>query len=96
MRKSQPEMISELVRMYLRKEGLETPYNQYRIKAAWPEVMGVSIMKYTGEMYFKGQTLFIELKSPVLKSELSMSRKSIAQRLNSHINAQVITDVQFY
>lgn len=82
--------------MYLRKEGLETPYNQYRIKAAWPEIMGESIKKYTGEMYFKGQTLFIEIKSPTLKSELNMSRKSLAQRLNNHINAQVITDVQFY
>ena len=96
MQKRQPSQISDLLHLFLRQEGLETPYNQYRIKAAWPEVMGKCIMKYTGDMYFKGQTLYVEIKSPTLKHELSMSRKRLAQKLNQHINAQVITDIQFY
>ena len=96
MQKRQPSQISDLLHLFLRQEGLETPYNQYRIKAAWPEVMGKDIMKYTGDMYFKGQTLYVEIKSPTLKHELSMSRKGLAQKLNQHINAQVITDIQFY
>ncbi|MBP5477962.1 MAG: DUF721 domain-containing protein [Bacteroidaceae bacterium] len=95
MQKRQPTQINDLLHMFLRAEGLETPYNQYRIKAAWPEVMGEGIMKYTGEMYIKGQTLYVEIKSPMLKNDLAMSRKSLVQKLNSHINAQVITDIQF-
>lgn len=82
--------------MYLRSEGLETPYNQYRIKAAWPKVMGAAIANLTGEMFIKGQTLHIQIKSPALKNDLSMQRKALAQRLNSYINAQVITDIQFF
>ena len=95
MQKRQPTQINDLLHMFLRAEGLETPYNQYRIKAAWPEVMGEGIMKYTEEMYIKGQTLYVEIKSPMLKNDLAMSRKSLVQKLNSHINAQVITDIQF-
>ncbi len=82
--------------LFLRSEGLETPYNQYRIKKAWPEVMGPAIAKLTGEMFFKGQTLHIQIKSPALKNDLSLQRKVLAQRLNQHINAQVINDIQFY
>lgn len=96
MRKSNTEKIDSLIWQYLRAEGIETPYNQFRIVQAWPEVMGKGIEKYTGNIYVKNQTLHVQIKSPVLKNDLMLEHRNLARRLNEHIGAQVIEDVHFY
>ena len=96
MRKSNAESIGVLLHRYLREEGLETPLNQHRLINAWAYVMGQGIMHYTGERFIKGQTLYVQIRSSVLKQDLMMSRAMIVRRLNEHVQAQVITDIQFY
>ena len=96
MRKSNTEQLGNILRRYLREEGLETPLNQHRLINDWPDVMGQGIMQYTGERFIKGQTLYVQIRSSILKQELMMSRQTLVRRLNEHIQAQVITDIQFY
>ena len=96
MRKSNAESIGTLLQRYLREEGLETPLNQHRLINAWADVMGQGIMQYTGERFIKGQTLYVQIRSSILKQDLMMSRATIVRRLNEHVQAQVITDIQFY
>lgn len=96
MRKSNAEPIGDLLLRYLREEGLETPLNQYRLINAWADVMGQGILQYTGERFIKGQTLYVQIRSSVLKQDLMMSRAMIVRRLNEHVKEQVITDIQFY
>ena len=92
MRRSNSEHISEILQRFLREEGLETPLNQHRLINSWSEVMGQGIMKYTGDIFIKNQTLYVQIRSSVLKQDLMMSRQALVKRLNEHINAQVITD----
>ena len=40
MRRNKAECIGDIIRQYLRQEGLETPLNETRMAAAWSEVMG--------------------------------------------------------
>lgn len=96
MRKSNAESIGALLHRYLREEGLETPLNQHRLINAWADVMGQGIMHYTGERFIKGQTLYVQIRSSVLKQDLMMSRAMIVRRLNEQVQAQVITDIQFF
>ena len=55
MRRQKAEQVGELVRRFLREEGLETPYNEYRLVEAWPEVMGQGIANYTGEVVIRNR-----------------------------------------
>ena len=95
MRRRDTEAIVDAIRVFLRSEGLETPYNQYRLISAWPAVMGNTIAKYTSEIYIKNQTLYVRLTSPALRNDLNMQRKNIVNKLNKHINALVISDIMF-
>lgn len=95
MRKSNTEHIGNIVLQYLRAEGLETPYNQYRIVKSWRAVMGDIVAKYTQDAYVKNQNLYVKITSPALKQNLLAEHRSIARRLNEHINAQTIEDVVF-
>ena len=88
--------ISDLLNMYLRHEGLETPLMQRRLVDAWDTVMGPAIARYTGEKFIKNQTLFVKILNPALRQDLSMMRTRIVQKLNQAVGTQVIADVRLY
>ena len=95
MIKNKPKQLGDLLRQFLRAEGLETPLLEHRIINAWPVVMGDTISRYTSELYIKNSILWVKLKSPSLKQNLLMMHGDITRRLNAYVQSQVITDVHF-
>lgn len=95
MRRSKAEQVGDIVRLFMRQEGLETPYNQYRLVNSWEEVMGEGIARFTSEKFIKNQTLFVKITSPVVKNDLMMARSSIVKKLNDAVGCQVISEIRF-
>ena len=95
MRQQKAENIGLLVRQFLREEGLETPYNEYRLIQSWPEVMGETIARYTRDLQIRNRVLYVRLTSSVVRNELMIGRRSFVQRLNQHVGAQVIENIIF-
>lgn len=89
-------LIRDIILKNLREQGLETPLLQKRLIDSWPEVMGQLIANYTDDLCIRNQTLFVKLKNPALRSELSLQRQDIVRRLNSHVGSQVIADIRFH
>lgn len=92
--KSQP--VHDILLAWLRAEGLETPLLEYRVVQAWPEVMGEVISRYTRQIFVKDGKLQVQLTSPSLRQNLMMEHKRIAQKLNNHVGAYVVSDVCFF
>lgn len=92
--KSQP--VHDILLAWLRAEGLETPLLEYRIVQAWSEVMGEVISRYTRQVFVKDGKLQVQLTSPSLRQNLMMEHKRIAQKLNDHVGAYVVSDVSFF
>ena len=90
------EKLSDVLQRVMRQEGLETPLLQKRIIYAWDEVMGETVARYTGDKFIKNQTLHVQLTSPAIKQTLMMEHRALARKLNEHVGAQVIEDVQFH
>ncbi len=88
--------INDLLNMFLRHEGLETPLLQKRAIDAWDNLMGDMITRYTGEKFIKNQTLYVKIINPALRQDLSMMKTRIVQRINQAVGSQVITDVKVY
>ena len=96
MKRSKTDSLDQLIHVFLREQGLETPYNEYKLVNAWPEVVGDVISSYTGNIFIKSQVLHVEIKSPALRQELLMRRSLLKDKLNNHVGAQVITDIAFH
>ena len=90
------QSISDLLNMYLRREGLETPLLQKRAVDAWDTLMGPSFARFTGEKFIKNQTLFVKILNPALRQDLTMMRSRIVKRINETVGSQVIVDVRIY
>lgn len=95
MKRNNTEKLGDVIMQLLRQEGLETPLNQYRLIDSWKDVVGPVIYKYTTNIYIKNQTLYVQLSSSVIRQELQMGRELLIKNLNSHVGAQVITDIIF-
>lgn len=95
MFRKEVKSVGELILKNLREQGLETPLQQKRLMAAWPEVMGEMIASYTQDLFIKNQTLFVHLTNPALRADLSMMRLEIVKKLNAAVGSQVIADIRF-
>ena len=95
MRKYNTESLADVLRRYLREEGVETPLNEHRLISAWEEVVGSAIARYTTSLFIRNQVLHVHLSSSVLRQELMMTRKILVRRLNEKVGAQVIVDIEF-
>lgn len=89
--------LSDVLSKLLRQEGLEMPLQQRRVVAAWDSVVGPTIARYTQQKFIRNQTLYVQLSSPALRSELSMVKQRLVTKLNEQAGAtQVITDIHFF
>ncbi len=95
MERRKSEDISTLLMRFMRESGLESPLNQYRLVEAWTALTDPPVAAHTEQAFIRNQTLHVKLKSPALRAELSMRRKSLVRRLNASVGAEVITDIVF-
>ena len=87
--------IKDLILYNLRAQGLETPLLQKRLVEAWPIIAGEAIARYTTDVKIYNQTLYVRLRVPALRADLSMRRQEYIKRLNEYVGNQVITDIRF-
>lgn len=96
MKRNNTEQVGDIIRQFLRQEGLESPLNEYRLIESWKDVVGPAIARYTSNLYIKNQTLHIHLTSSVLRQELMMGRELLIRNLNKTVGSQVIVDISFH
>lgn len=91
MFKKHPEALHDILKRFLREEGLETPLLQQRALAAWEKVSGSLGARYTAEKYIKNQILFVKITNPALRQDLLMMRSQLTRRINEAVGASIIT-----
>ena len=83
MFKRREKALKDLILQNLRMQGLE------------PVVAGEAIARYTTDVNIYNQTLYVKLRIPALRADLSMRRQEYVNRLNEYVGNQVITDIRF-
>lgn len=95
MRKKQTEPVADVLMKVLGNHKLSEKLYETKVINAWPIVLGDHIMKYTKRIYFHRKTLYVELASSVLRSELTYSRPEIIKALNNHVGEEVVKEIVF-
>jgi predicted nucleic acid-binding Zn ribbon protein len=60
---------------------------------SWEELMGKLVAERTKNIYIKNKILFIELKSSVLRNELTMMRQAIIDKINEKAGEKMIEKI---
>lgn len=80
---------------FLKEENLEHTYKQKQLITNWEMVMGKTIATRTSRLFFKDQTLFIQLTSAPLKNEMQVAKPQILAILEKELGKGEVTDVRF-
>ena len=94
MFRQHPLKVSDLMRVIIRQNGLETPLLQRRLVEAWDTVAGELIAKYTTEKYIRNQDLCVHIENPALLSEVSMMKTELIRKLNNAVGGQIIREIR--
>jgi hypothetical protein len=95
MRKSNTQKISDVLLDYISEMEIGRKLKEVDIIHAWEEVLGKALNRYTGKIYISGGVLYVQINSPVVKSELSMMREEIRERLNERAGEEIIKSINF-
>ncbi len=91
-----PLPIGNIVDKIVRDEGLATPLMERRAVEAWNSVAGELIAKVTKNKFMRNGTLFIEIQSPAIRTEVMMRRSSFIAQLNERVGGATVLNITVY
>lgn len=89
-RNDEEQSLGDALNSYLQHSKLQKGIDQVKLAEAWSEVLGPGVGSYTRSVRLSGSTLYVSLKSSVLREELSLGRSKIIALLNEHIGREVV------
>lgn len=87
--------IDSLIKFFIKKNNLENGLENVKIKDLWHEIMKNGVANYTTDVNLKNGTLYIKLKSSVLREELSYGKEKIVKLLNEKLKKDLIKKIVF-
>ena len=95
MQRSNIQSIGEVIVQMLRENGMERPLMEKRIVEAWPEVLGPTVARYTGDISIQNGVLYVHIQSAPLRQELFNCRFQLVEKLQKAVGADgVIKDIR--
>lgn len=88
--------LDEIVGRFLQENNLQTPVQQTHVVESWEMIAGPMVARYTEEKFIRNQTLFVKIMNPALRSDLSMMKTQLVNKLNAEAGGFVIADIRIY
>ncbi len=92
-RLSNQSTIGDVLKQIIQVNKLQPGMDQIDVKEAWQNLMGNGVNSYTRNVALRGNTLYVELTSSVLREELSHGKSKIIAMINEELQREVIKDV---
>jgi|SRR6218665_67406 len=85
--------IGDVLKQIIQVNKLQPGMDQISVKEAWENLMGNGVNTYTRNVVLKGNTLYVELASAVLREELSYGKAKIIKMINEELRREVVKEV---
>lgn len=88
--------LQEFLELFFKRCHIDySPYEK-EIKTLWVKTTGNLIKQYTKSLYLSKNVLYVTLSSPIAKSELSMVKDAVKNKINRDIGKEVLKDIVLY
>ena len=92
-RLSNQSPIGDILKEIIQANKLQPGIDQISVSEAWKNLMGNGVNSYTRNVVLKGNTLYVELTSAVLRQELSYGKDKIIKMINEELHREVVKEV---
>jgi predicted nucleic acid-binding Zn ribbon protein len=90
MKRSEFQSLGSVIREFLKEEKFDCKIAEIEAVNLWESIIGKQIARATSSIYIKDGTLYIHLKSSIVRNELFMMRNDIMQVINQRIGRRVV------
>jgi len=90
-RQNEFHSIKDLMKDVIKENKLTKGMLQLSVKEAWKKLMGNGVVSYTNNIELHGKTLIVNLKSSVLREELSYGKEKIIRMMNEELGGNLIS-----
>ena len=92
-RQNEFHSIQDLMKNVIAENKLTKGMHQLSVKDAWTKLMGKGVVSYTNKVELNGKTLIVNLKSSVLREELSYGKEKIIKMMNDELGEELISKI---
>ena len=83
--------MSDLLKVFVEDNKLQKGLDKVDVRDAWQSLMGNGVNNYTTDVQLKGDVLYVQLSSSVLREELSYGKDKIIKMLNEFLEKDLIS-----
>ncbi|MBE6312878.1 MAG: DUF721 domain-containing protein [Bacteroidales bacterium] len=93
MRRKETLSLGQVLKELLKENNLDAKINETRLLNAVEEVFGAHLSSYITGKNIYNKTLFIHVKSSIVRNEMMMVRQNMINLLNEKVGETVITNI---
>lgn len=83
--------IQDLMKSFIKENNLSKGMQKIKVEETWTKMMGSGVSAHTTSVRLQNKTLIVQLKSSVLREELSYGKDKIIKMMNEELGEQLIT-----
>jgi predicted nucleic acid-binding Zn ribbon protein len=83
--------IQDLMKSFIKENNLSKGMQKLKVEETWIKMMGPGVANHTNSVRLQNKTLIVQLKSSVLREELSYGKDKIITMMNEELGEQLIT-----
>ncbi|MBT5274082.1 MAG: DUF721 domain-containing protein [Flavobacteriales bacterium] len=93
MRGNNNRVIGDIIRKLMKNPKLAGKLDELDALQAWEEIIGKQICKYVADQKIYKGTLYVKLKSAVVRNELSYKKSEFISQINNRLGKKLLTNI---
>ena len=93
MRGNNNRVIGDIIRKLMKNPKLAGKLDELDALQAWEEIIGKQIYKYVADQKIYKGTLYVKLKSAVVRNELSYKKSELISQINNRLAKKLLTNI---
>ena len=93
MRGNKNRIIGDIIRKLMKNPKLAGKLDELDALQAWEEIIGKQICKYVADKKIYKGTLYVKLKSAVVRNELSYKKSEFISQINNRLGKKLLTNI---
>ena len=93
MKRSEPQLLVDIINEALRRDGLQSEFNEQRALYLWPQIVGPGVNRYTTRRFIERGVMHVFISSATLKNDLTFMRPRLIEAINQAVGATAVTDI---
>jgi predicted nucleic acid-binding Zn ribbon protein len=90
MRRSEIQSLGSAIKDYLKEKKFDGKIAEIEAVNMWESIIGKQIARATTSIYIKDGTLYVHLKSSIVRNELFMMRNDIMRVMNQRVGSNTV------